>query len=843
MLFVVACNYNRLHCFSALNCLLSCIRYINADLVKQLADVSTRLDRQQHIGVEPAAVKAPAMSGSPDQSVREDGGDAGGDASGCTSGVHSGRFDPVAPPAQSQRLEGHNATVHQTIAVPESGVIATGCTDGHLRIFSPDGQGAPLHDIVVDSEETAPFALRPNLRGLTSLGGDVIATGGDNGGRICTWIASSGQLLDSVTLPLTDCNTSPRIRTLAAVKSRGLLLAGTCNEDLVFISHREGRNLRLLFIERSKCDCIFRICSYGDVIAVVGGGDSMSIFSAVTCKLTAVVKKLCQSRHISALAFSDRFIVTKAHYEEMRVMSNTEGFPSVTVSRGTKARHGTVGYALLVGSDLLLYSEGTVINEDSCTLLFRSLPYGDPLAQVEVKIGFIRAIAVAADGRIAIAGDAERALIITPPAAVAATIKEEAAFLFGRDGLDSSANHALPAALDALTLSESRVRGIGKSTDDFDDAPSGVNSGRFELVAPPARSQKLEEHSEKVNRILVVPESRVVVTACADGRVRVFSPDGEALHEMEADTVTEEEFEIGYRPNLRGLASLGDDVIATGGDSNGVVSTWVASSGQFLESLELPLTDWNCSPGIRALAAAASRDDLLLAGNCNEELVFISHCEGRNLQVLSFEPSCCEVILHICTNGNVIAAVGTGGGMSIFNATTCKISAVLPDHTGANNYISALALNKHYIATKAHFEELRVVKNGPDFPDVEVPHLPEAHLGVGYVALVGDDLILSSQRLDRCMDRSTLLFRALPDGLPLAQVEINIGFIRAIAVTADGRLACGGDGEKALIVWPPTVVAAAIKKEAALLFGRYGTKSLLQFLRLRSLGMRTQKLN
>lgn len=800
---------------------------------------------QQRIRVKSAAVKAPAMSASPGQSVREGAGDSGGDADRFPSGVHSGRFGPVAPPAQSQRLEGHSATVHQIVAVPETGVIATSCGDGRLRIFSPDGQGQPLHDIVVDSvtrEESVLFALRPNLRGLASLGGDVIATGGDNGGRICTWIASSGQLLDSVSLPLTDCNTSPRIRTLAVVKSRSLLLAGTCNEDLVFISHCQGRNLRLVFIERSKCDCIFRICSYGDVIAVVGEGNSMSIFSAATCKLTAVVQKLCKSRHISALAFSDRFIVTKAHYEEMQVMSNVEGFPSVTVSRGTKAKHGTVGYALLVGSDLLIYSEGTLVNEDSSTLLFRSLPDGDPLAQVEVNIGFIRAIAVTADGRIAIAGDAERALIITPPATVAAAIKEEAAFLFGHDGLNSSANNALPAALKALTLSDSRERGMGNSTEHFDDVPSGVNSGRFELVAPPARSQKLEGHSEKVNRIIVVPESRVIVTACADGRVRIFSPDGEALHEMEADTVTDEESEIGYRPNLRGLASLGGDVIATGGDCNGVVSTWVASSGQFLESLQLPLPDWNCSSEIRALAATASRDDLLLAGNSNEELVFISHCEGRNLQVASSEPSRCELILHICTNGNVIVAVGTGGSSSIFNATTCKISAVLPDHTGANNFIGALALSKRYIVTKAQFEELRVVRNEEKFPDVEVSPTPEAQPGVGYVALVGDDLLLSSQRPDRCMDRSTLFFRALPDGAPLAQVEIEIEFIRAIAVTADGRLACGGNGEKALIISPPAVVAAAVKKEAALLFGRYGTKSLMQFLRLRSLGMRTQKL-
>lgn len=388
----------------------------------------------------------------------------------------------------------------------------------------------------------------------------------------------------------------------------------------------------------------------------------------------------------------------------------------------------------------------------------------------------------------------------------------------------------------------SRKRG----REDDDPLPVGVNSDGTgpagTLADATASSHVLKGHSESVSQVVVVPESCLIVTACCDGHLRVFARDGggDALHDLDAHRAGEVCW------GVSALACLGGDIIASGGGEDGIVSTWLASSGLFLESLQLPLRwdddDGVSCYGVAGLTVAGSRNDCLVVTNLGKYLTFISHNAGRKLRVMSVEHTQCADTIHVSTHGDLVVAVGFDGEVSIFSATTCKLVNVLRGHT---SWALHASFSKQYIAAVSYDHILHLHSNVEGYPlfgmaqeSSENRFLGKHKNPVDYAKLVGDHFLITASR-NMNGGGSRLRFRCLPACETLLHVDVEINCISNIAITVDGRLACVGEGgERALIVTPPALVSASVKEQAALLFGRYSTMSLMRFMRSRSLGMR-----
>lgn len=351
----------------------------------------------------------------------------------------------------------------------------------------------------------------------------------------------------------------------------------------------------------------------------------------------------------------------------------------------------------------------------------------------------------------------------------------------------------------------------------------------------------LTEHVESVRRV-VVPESRLIATACADGCVRIFSQDGDGrpIHCLATHGVGPGMSGVGSPAPLLngvgGLAPLGDDVIASGGAHDRRISTWLASSGALLESLELP----DRCVEVSALAVAGSGGGCLVAGTFSGDLFFVSHSKGHKLHVVASEPSACGVIDSITVDGDLIV-VGGRESVNIFSVATRKRIAVLVGHTSWVPSAS-VAVSRRYIATSSIQQAVFLYSNVAGYPIVGT--LPEildnVRRNVDHVTLVGDALLVSAFASEDIFGNrrgTRLCFRSLPACEVLAHMDVDIGRINSFAITADGRLACvGNGGPMALIINPPARVAAAIKDYAALLFAPFSTKSVMSFMVTRSLG-------
>lgn len=347
--------------------------------------------------------------------------------------------------------------------------------------------------------------------------------------------------------------------------------------------------------------------------------------------------------------------------------------------------------------------------------------------------------------------------------------------------------------------------------------------------------QALKGHTDHALRVIGLPESRLIVTACSDGRVRIFTQDGDGTPLYDLDARPGD----GHFIDSWDITPLGRDVVALAGSGNGCISTWLASSGVFLDSLKLP----DLYTGVRVLSAAGSGRDCLVAGCNNEEVVFISHSEGRKLRMLSAEPCGCGIITDISINGDVIA-VGGVNTVRVFSATTRKPIGSLGG--GRFWFPSSVSVSKRFMATASH-DTVLLCSNVAGFPLVEElkERVDNIVREVDAIALVGDALLLSSSsgKLPRggfgWHRQCRLFFRSLPSCELLAYLDVEIERMESLTVTADGRIVCVGQGDrKALIVNPPARVAAAIKKYAVRLFSPFSNKSVVNFMRARSLGLK-----
>lgn len=274
----------------------------------------------------------------------------------------------------------------------------------------------------------------------------------------------------------------------------------------------------------------------------------------------------------------------------------------------------------------------------------------------------------------------------------------------------------------------------------------------------PAHVTRLQGHPATVWRILTLPCANLVVTACVDGRVRVYKMDGtrRPIHELE-----------GHIGEVFDLASLGAEVVVSVG-ADGRIVVWNVVSGKQLQSFDSQ---------VRAITAvAAVSHNTLVVGSLSGELIYFRHNAGHDLHRVGRSAwAHRKIIGFIASHRNHMVVATLDGSASVWDVDTRRKLAYLRN----NGPVHSAAINDELVATGTA-DEVRLFSRHSGFP------LVKTYRGLGGRAMsfAGVSLLLSAR------DDGVLSFiRPLTDR-PLARVKTRSENIVSVSISGDGRIAC-----------------------------------------------------
>lgn len=311
------------------------------------------------------------------------------------------------PSAGTTLLRGHiGHRIRHVVAVPERGLIAT-VTPGApgLRIFALNGDGQPLN---VCAEGKGVKG-----RALAALGGDVLAFG-DQDGRISTWCASSGECLDGVMLSPGETGTA------IAPVGAGIFVVGNRSGALIFVSHCDGRKLRILGRGSvSHENAVTDIAVHGNLLVTASSDKTAAVWRAATRERVAVLRG--HNDEVMCGAISARFIATGSADRTIRLYDAGEGHALFCVIEGL--HEGWISRVEFVAADMLM---STSFDK---TVAFTSLSSSRPLARMAVDFPIMSAT-ITPDARLACVGANHGAVILSPPALALGAVIAHAATEF-----------------------------------------------------------------------------------------------------------------------------------------------------------------------------------------------------------------------------------------------------------------------------------------------------------------------------------------------------------------------------------------------------------------------------
>lgn len=305
-----------------------------------------------------------------------------------------------------------------------------------------------------------------------------------------------------------------------------------------------------------------------------------------------------------------------------------------------------------------------------------------------------------------------------------------------------------------------------------------------------------EGHPSDVFGISVLSPGRRIATACDDGHLRIFAPDGRGPPLLDIPA---------HVPGFHVLTSLGFDTVASGGFDSGTIVTYRAT-GEPLATLVLPA-------GYGSVNSIVTIPTTRLAvGTSDGAVIFVTHERGRSLSLVASLRCACMHIMQIDARENRLLVAGANGEASIVGAFSHTRLAVLRGHV---NSVHCVALGKSYIATSSDLT-IRLYMNDGIFAPFRI--LSGLHTQcINFVLFLSDTTMLSASNFRT--GRSRICFISLPDCTPFAFIDVPIAFVNFITVTPDGRLLCAGEaGKRALIIAPPPAVVFAVQAYADSLF-------------------------
>lgn len=299
--------------------------------------------------------------------------------------------------------------------------------------------------------------------------------------------------------------------------------------------------------------------------------------------------------------------------------------------------------------------------------------------------------------------------------------------------------------------------------------------------------------------------SRTIATLCdGDGRLRRF-----ALSDINLNSNSFYQLVDGQLPPsaLNTIAVIGDGIVLAIYNGPAVV-TLNAASGELIEYLQQ-----NLSEVIeRASAVAVVKPSLFVVGTQSGDLIYFSHARGRRLaEVVRVRNAHAGgmSINEIAVCEDVIATASADMTVGVRCVATHKKLATLGGH---QSYVGCVAMNKHFIASGSDDTTIRLYQNGESFELVVVFNEQCSDMLMN-LTFVSDDVLMST-----CYD-GNIAFTSMSAAKLVASVDV--GFKACCAkVTADGRIACAGEGESAIVFTPPSLVKHLVREYGRVLSSR-----------------------
>lgn len=334
-------------------------------------------------------------------------------------------FDPgdlpekELPPHRFE-LRGHpiNKVVRSVVVFPGSTKIATGCDDGHVRVFDSRANGYPLVDFAAHTKA----GLRDNrMTGLAVLNDHILVSASCDDTKIHTWDARTGECIGTI-------DQHAEVKALVVVDPE-TLASGVGQGTLTFIKHTGGRQLtEVARHERAHSQWIVDMACQDDVIVSASVDRNARVWSSSTRKPLADLRG--HRGPVRSATVSSQYIVTGSDDKTLRLYANGDGYPLISVLDGLHT--AGISTVQFIGSDLVMSASW------DRTLCYTTVsPSERPIARQHTNsVGAVHDTAITVDGQIACVKSGGIASIWRVPLAVVYAAREHVITTFGSAGED-----------------------------------------------------------------------------------------------------------------------------------------------------------------------------------------------------------------------------------------------------------------------------------------------------------------------------------------------------------------------------------------------------------------------
>jgi hypothetical protein len=284
-------------------------------------------------------------------------------------------------PASLVNLQGHNNDVQRIVALPGCERVVSASVDGTINIYS-SVTGELVHALVARPGRCGPG-------GLAALGHDVFASAGSGDGNISTWGAGAGERLCTI-----NADGGCGVSTIVGNGDWGFV-AGTKGGDLLFYSHREGRDITEVDrVASAHAACVSDLAVCGNRLVAASYDRVATVWDLNTRKCLAAL--VGSSSAILCVSISEWYIVTGSHGKTIRVYSAVD-FKLQSVFNGL--HENSVWMVQLIGDDHILSASA----DQTLCLTNLTIVNGSLVSRTYMSFGIL-CVAVLGDGRVAVCG-------------------------------------------------------------------------------------------------------------------------------------------------------------------------------------------------------------------------------------------------------------------------------------------------------------------------------------------------------------------------------------------------------------------------------------------------------
>lgn len=280
--------------------------------------------------------------------------------------------------------------INCAIALPADRVALAYDDDGDVRVFSTEDTSMPAVTVRLHATKVTDMA---------ALGADIVASA-DCGGRVRTWNAATGALLDSH-----DVRAHRRMWT-ALCNAGSEIAVGDSNGNIHMLSHNRGFDVRPVRVMRgAHRRYISWLACHEDTLVAASDDWSASIWEQSTGRCLA---RLPHSYRVFCTAISKTHIAT-ACGREVRLYRNGGDYGLLAVYRGLHSTFKCFAVAL-AGDDMLVTGGADAL------ITYTSISEGRPVARSRTSVDSMTNIELIRDNRIVACSEwSEQSAIVRAP--------------------------------------------------------------------------------------------------------------------------------------------------------------------------------------------------------------------------------------------------------------------------------------------------------------------------------------------------------------------------------------------------------------------------------------------